>query len=135
MPYPNKDESQDAFISRCMGSEKSKKTFPDHTQRVAFCYSQWKNKAKGIFVYKNPKTHELHYFEKRGVYKKDGKTLVFVGERSMSQEHIINDVDETYKQSLSDEFRGYPPNCKPGYIEKDGKCVPKPDKNSDHMKE
>tara|TARA_Y100000296_G_scaffold73353_1_gene90740 strand:+ start:545 stop:937 length:393 start_codon:yes stop_codon:yes gene_type:complete len=125
MPRPNKNESKDAFISRCMSSEKSKKTFPDHTQRVAFCYSQWSNKTKGVFVYRNPRTNELHYFEKRGVYKKDGKTLVFVGERSMSQEHIINEVDETYKQSLSDDLAGYPPNCNSGYVEKDGKCVPK----------
>ena len=28
-------------------------------------------------------------------------------------------------KSKSDEDAGYPPNCKPGYVEKDGKCVPK----------
>ena len=93
-----------------------------------------------VWVAKNLKKHfqiihrEWLFVTVNGATKQS-KTLVFVVERSMSQEHIINEVYETYKQSLSDEFRGYPPNCKPGYVEKDGKCVPKPDKNSDHMKE
>jgi len=27
------------------------------------------------------------------------------------------------KRAESDEKAGYPPNCNPGYVEKDGKCV------------
>ena len=45
MPSPKKDESQKNYISRCMSSEESKKSFPDQKQRAAFCYSKWK--AKG----------------------------------------------------------------------------------------
>mgnify|MGYP001332019508 CR=1 FL=1 len=34
--------------------------------------------SEGDFKYRDPKTGELYYFERRGVYKKDGRTLVFV---------------------------------------------------------
>jgi|TARA_Y100000401_G_scaffold35785_1_gene26801 hypothetical protein len=42
MPLPkrNKDESRENFMSRCMSSDKSKKEFPDQSQRVAVCMSQ-----------------------------------------------------------------------------------------------
>ena len=46
MPSPRKDEKERQFISRCVSSNEAKKSFPDQKQRVAFCYSQWKNKSK-----------------------------------------------------------------------------------------
>ncbi len=42
LPTPNKDESQDDFISRCMGNPTMKSEFPDHEQRTAVCFSQWR---------------------------------------------------------------------------------------------
>lgn len=44
MPSPRKDEKERQFISRCVSSNEAKKSFPDQKQRIAFCYSQWKNK-------------------------------------------------------------------------------------------
>jgi hypothetical protein len=44
MPSPRKGETRDKFISRCMGSGESRRTFPDQKQRAAFCFSQWRNK-------------------------------------------------------------------------------------------
>jgi hypothetical protein len=35
-------ESEDEFISRCMGDSQMLKEFPDQEQRAAVCYSQWK---------------------------------------------------------------------------------------------
>jgi hypothetical protein len=46
MPEPNKNEKRDDFISRCMSDDKSNKSFPDRSQRYAFCISQYKNKYK-----------------------------------------------------------------------------------------
>ena len=34
--------------------------------------------AKGGYKYKDPKTGEIYEFERRGVYKKNGRTLLFV---------------------------------------------------------
>jgi hypothetical protein len=37
---------------------------------------------------------------------------------------IITQIDEIMQDIAADEKAGYPPNCNPGYVEKDGKCVP-----------
>jgi len=34
------------------------------------------------------------------------------------------------EKSKAEHEGGYPPNCKPGYVEKDGECVPKPSADS-----
>jgi len=44
IPTPSGGESQDAFIGRCMAQ--MKKEFPDREQRVAVCFSAWKDKGK-----------------------------------------------------------------------------------------
>jgi len=46
LPKPRKDEKQDAFISRCMGNDLMNTEYPDNSQRVAVCYSQWRSKMK-----------------------------------------------------------------------------------------
>lgn len=49
LPIPKKSEKQGDFISRCAGDETMNKDFPDNKQRVAVCYSQWKEaKANAI---------------------------------------------------------------------------------------
>ena len=118
MPSPRSGEQQSKFISRCMSSKESKKSFPDQKQRVAFCHSQWKNKSKsagGVYVYEDPKTGELFHYSRKGTYRKNGRPLVFKGKA-----HILNQIEESY----SDKKAGYPPNCNKGYVEKNGKCVP-----------
>jgi hypothetical protein len=132
MPSPRKGESQNDFISRCMSSDESQNSFPNQKQRSAFCHSQWTNKgksSKNMFVYKDPITRELHYYDRRGVFKKNGRTLVFVKElkgETMSEpiNDLIQEADRLLQENKADKDAGYPPNCKPGYVEKDGKCVP-----------
>lgn len=36
--------------------------------------------TKNAFKYKDPQTQEIYYYDRKGVYHKDGKPLVFVGE-------------------------------------------------------
>lgn len=43
LPTPS-GESEDVFISRCMGDDQMVKEFPDQDQRAAVCYAQWTGK-------------------------------------------------------------------------------------------
>jgi len=43
---PSKGESQNDFVSRCMGNATMRKEFPNQKQRNAVCFSQFR-KAKG----------------------------------------------------------------------------------------
>ena len=43
LPTPS-GESEDEFISRCMGDDQMNKEFPDQDQRYAVCISQWTGK-------------------------------------------------------------------------------------------
>jgi len=44
---PNTDESEQEFVSRCMGTDVMKTEFPEQKQRLAVCYSQFRRKKKG----------------------------------------------------------------------------------------
>jgi hypothetical protein len=46
IPVPNKDESKDKFITRCMGNDVMNSEFPDEKQRFAVCQSKWSSKNK-----------------------------------------------------------------------------------------
>jgi len=124
MPLPtrNEDESRENFISRCMSSDKTKKEFPDQSQRVAVCMSQAMDGLSSIaaadfkynvnelgyteeitennlyipseaeyedwgegeeewfadagYKYKDPQTGEVYEFARKGVYTKNGRTLI-----------------------------------------------------------
>ncbi len=45
---PASGESEDDFISRCMGDEGETSRFPDEDQRYAVCISKWEGKADGF---------------------------------------------------------------------------------------
>jgi len=45
LPSPKGNQKKSSFVSSCMSSEKMKKEFPDHKQRLAVCHSRLK-KAK-----------------------------------------------------------------------------------------
>jgi hypothetical protein len=86
------------------------------------------------YIYEDPKTGELYHYSRKGIYKKSGRTLIFVkrtrGDKMKNKEteykSLIEEADfilNRYK-SESDDAAGYPPNCNEGYVEKDGKCVP-----------
>lgn len=48
MPMPGSSETEDEFISRCMGDEEAMADFPDEDQRYAVCISNWEGKADGF---------------------------------------------------------------------------------------
>ena len=127
MPSPKTGEQQSKFIQRCMSSNESQKSFPEQKQRVAFCHSQWKNKGKSsgaIFVYKDPITSELFHFSRQGVYKKNGRILIFVKKsrgETMS-DHILNRAAKSHSEEA--EKTQAPKNDPFGY-KKGGKVCPK----------
>ena len=90
-----------------------------------------KGKSKGAYEYEDPKTGELFYYSRKGVYRKNGRTLVFKKRTKgeTTSDHILNKISDSY----ADEKAGYPPNCNEGYVVKDGKCVKKED-NGDKKK-
>lgn len=45
LPKPNKGESKDDFLSRCMGDDAMQSEYPDEDERYAVCNSQWENKS------------------------------------------------------------------------------------------
>ena len=128
MPSPKTGEQQSKFIQRCMSSNESQKSFPEQKQRVAFCHSQWKNKGKSsgaIFVYKDPITSELFHFSRQGVYKKNGRILIFV-KRSRGEimsDHILNRAAKSHADEKSEGLHesGLPKNL----YNKGGKVCPK----------
>jgi hypothetical protein len=57
MPKPNKNESEEEFVSRYMDSQEAKKKFPDAKQRAAVAHSEYKDRKKsedGIVFVKAP---------------------------------------------------------------------------------
>lgn len=47
LPTPNQGESENDFISRCMGNPTAVADFPDSEQRAGVCFSQWNKKSEG----------------------------------------------------------------------------------------
>ena len=45
LPTPKEGEAQQAFISRCMGSDAMQREFPDQKERSAVCYKQFRGKT------------------------------------------------------------------------------------------
>lgn len=46
IPKPRENESEADFISRCMGDDLMNEEYPDSDQRIAICYSQWRDRNK-----------------------------------------------------------------------------------------
>ena len=44
MPKPMADETEEKYISRCMGDEHMSEKYPDNDQRAAVCYAYWDKK-------------------------------------------------------------------------------------------
>jgi hypothetical protein len=43
LPSPKPDEIEEEWIARCMGSEPMQEEFPDNDQRLAVCYTKWRD--------------------------------------------------------------------------------------------
>ena len=50
MPKPTPGESRRHFIARCVIDDEARSDIPDADQRIAFCYSQYENKAETILI-------------------------------------------------------------------------------------
>jgi len=74
IPTPRKGESQQEFISRCMGNPTMRKEFPDQKQRSAVCFSTWRrrNKSFNDFHVRAPVSNA---WEEEVVIKSAGKTI------------------------------------------------------------
>lgn len=48
IPKPRAGESQQDFISRCMGDSVMNSDYPDQKQRAAVCYNSWKESKKSL---------------------------------------------------------------------------------------
>jgi len=46
IPHPKPNESEQEFVSRCVASELMQREFPDQKQRLAVCYSHYRNVKK-----------------------------------------------------------------------------------------
>jgi len=46
IPTPQKDETKQEFIERCMSNDTMVKEYPNEGQRYAICLTQWRNKNK-----------------------------------------------------------------------------------------
>ena len=46
LPIPNQGESENDFVSRCMGNDAMNREYPDNAQRSAVCFRQWKDRPK-----------------------------------------------------------------------------------------
>ncbi len=46
IPSPKSGESEDGFVSRCMGNKSMKSDFPDRDQRLAVCVDSFRDNTK-----------------------------------------------------------------------------------------
>jgi hypothetical protein len=46
LPSPRKKETQQEFVSRCMGDEMMNEEYKDQKQRAAVCYTQFSRRMK-----------------------------------------------------------------------------------------
>jgi hypothetical protein len=58
MPRSGEDEKEQDFISRCMSDAEMNDKHPDQAQRVAVCYSTWRQNAQKRFTAKILKADE-----------------------------------------------------------------------------
>ncbi len=52
VPKPKGSESEDDFVSRCMGDSHMKTTYTDQDQRLAVCFSTFRESNKAIIIEK-----------------------------------------------------------------------------------
>ena len=65
MPKPTPGESRRHFIARCVIDDEARSDFPDADQRIAFCYSQYENKAETILIKNALDNKYLNAFDKQ----------------------------------------------------------------------
>ena len=81
IPSPRKDESEDDFVSRCVGNSSMKKDFPDQKQRLAVCFDSFRDNSK----------HGKD--EKKRKKKMKSSMITFKAEVGKSRKETFNDVE------------------------------------------
>ena len=81
-----KAQSKDEFVPHKMydkdGKPHEAKTMEDHLRMKKMGYT---HKAKSSFEYEDPKTGQVYKYQRKGIYKKDGRFLVFKGKAENQQ--------------------------------------------------
>lgn len=96
LPKPQPNQDKNTWMQSCMSNETMKREYPDTKQRVAICYSQWRNKNKSddeiTKCIKCGLKDAIGYFCR---YDKNGKKFYY----------DINDVDsKKLAKSNAEEF-------------------------------
>lgn len=63
IPTPRKGQSQQEFISSCMGDKIMNEDYKDQKQRAAICYSKWREKTKKASYIVDIAGEEIAYFD------------------------------------------------------------------------
>jgi hypothetical protein len=58
LPSPKGKQKEDSFVQKCMSSETMTKEYPNDKQRVAVCYSQYKQAKKKSKASEEPEWDE-----------------------------------------------------------------------------
>jgi len=64
LPKPKDGEEKESFIKRCMSNSVMKEDYTDNKQRLAVCFSQWKNKDKkslGVEIMERRNVDDVEY--------------------------------------------------------------------------
>ena len=103
MPKPNKGESKDDFISRCVSDDEMMEKFPEQKQRLAVCYTYFEkaNESKTRF--------ERYLLENETIEEEEGEVddwlsdlleLVFEFANSFDEDQLSDDQFELLEEIL-----------------------------------
>jgi len=81
IPSPRKGESEDDFVSRCVGDTSVKEDFPDQKQRLAVCFDSFRDSSK----------HDKD--EKKRKKKVKSNMITFKAEVGKSRKEKFNDIE------------------------------------------
>ena len=84
LPSPKGKQDKETFVSNCMSNETMKKEYPDSKQRVAVCYSKWRQSKGTTEIDFTEQIRQLKADEKagyppncnKGYEEKDGKCVL-----------------------------------------------------------
>lgn len=116
MPKPRANESERDFITRCMLDDEARSDFPNSNQRLAFCYSQFRNKrlVKTQKLTKDLWTEIFTQYALRiadanvvNVANTAKKTLIKVAERLFADPEFASLGVDQKTRILQSQFKNY----------------------------
>ncbi len=117
LPEPKSNEKQDDFVGRCISliskekDEKGNLRWPDNDQRVAVCFSQWRNKNESMVVTKinnflneSSVVGDVASYEKpigisknSYIQKRDKKWVYLVDEKEVDSDDCLENLKKRIK--------------------------------------